>query len=343
MGASARNFGLLMPGSIAAVEPWPGFAAASLAWYRRLQSETELGLRHGGSLYTAFTPAEVAVLREYAAIAPDSCHLYTGTALAKFPWLGAGIVAALHFPYDAWLSPTFLLARLVPYLSERPRVNYRPNCPVVGLEPKADAWAVALTEETLLADFVFLCTGHEVHTLAPEALTTLPGQPEWQIVRLQMQATAPVHEPVGLPTLSGLSIRRYPVFRSCPSFAALEKEAVEPYWTDNGVHVIVSPHQGGGLVLGDSHHYFPALQNPAPFQTDAELNRRIRAYAQTLVHFPLPKTTRTWTGTYLQHPELPALTTELSPGLLVLTGLGGKGMSTAPGWVAAELRSRSLV
>jgi hypothetical protein len=97
---------------------------------------------------------------------------------------------------------------------------------------------------------VILCSGRNFKFLFPEVFRTS----DLQICKLQLQATYPLPQ-VQLPgsILTGLSIRRYYAFKSCPSLPTLNPRKWRKIcW---GIHILFKQARDGSIIIGDSHEY----------------------------------------------------------------------------------------
>ena len=83
--ASVRNFGTLMAGSL--IGDWRRRGIESIAWYRELAPQAGFEFHPCGSLYHVTTPAEAAVLEEFArsgSTADCRCELLEPARAATF-------------------------------------------------------------------------------------------------------------------------------------------------------------------------------------------------------------------------------------------------------------------
>jgi glycine/D-amino acid oxidase-like deaminating enzyme len=127
----------------------------------------------------------------------------------------------------------------------------------------------------------------------------------------------------------GLTLRHYPAFRDCPSLGRLkERVARESPWFDRyGIHVLVSQNGLGELTIGDSHEYGGAID---PFDK-AEIEGWILDYLGTFLDAPAIRIASRWHGTYAKHPDHPYVILSPCPDVLVITGVGGAGMTLSFG------------
>jgi hypothetical protein len=101
--------------------------------------------------------------------------------------------------------------------------------------------------------------------------------------------------------------------------------------------------QGAGradvIVIGDSHEYRP-LDEAAPLEerTDPRINQAILEYGQRMVTLPSWDIEGLWNGYYLIHPERDVFEQDIDGSVHIVTGIGGKGMSTGPGFAEAHIQ-----
>src|SRR5205823_4419033 len=87
----------------------------------------------------------------------------------------------------------------------------------------------------LHARHVAVCNGSDLRTLFPERFMAAG----FERCKLQMMRTVPQPQ-VRLPVTvaSGLTLRRYPAFAACPSWARLSQEPVAAGVLDAGIHIL---------------------------------------------------------------------------------------------------------
>ncbi|HEX6507102.1 MAG TPA: TIGR03364 family FAD-dependent oxidoreductase [Chloroflexota bacterium] len=333
--ASVRNFGMLPQTIVDPAGPWWKYARASRDIYQSIQEEHDISLEPAGSLYLASTELEDAVLIEFAERYGDrikSTHLDAGEVNASYPFVsGSYCLGALHFPDDLALEPRQMLARLIPYVALLDGVRYVPNTTVVSVASGPRECTVRDTRgNQFVAERVILCAGAEYRILFPEHLAASG----LQVCKLQMMRTAPMKS-VSIPhsVLSGLSIRRYPAFTSCPSYQRLLAEPTDHELRAFGIHVLIRQSADGTIVIGDSHEYRgPRETAPLEERTNPAINEAILRYARRMLDLPTWPILELWNGYYLAHPEAPIYTADIDERIHLVTGIGGKGMTTGPGF-----------
>ena len=342
--ASTRNFGMIVQTIVETDGEWAGFARHSREIYLALQQEQDIGVRRTGSLYLASTETERAVLAEFDhAYAPTYHCSYLNPHEARSRCLciqESYCTGALLFPDDLTLEPRRMLRQLIPFLVEKGLVDYLPQTTIVTVEPSGQGCVVKDARGNVFtAAKVFICSGAEYHTLFP-ALFLQSGL---KLCKLQMMQTPP--QPLGtLPhsILSGLSIQRYPAFKSTPSYSRLQHQPVEEPLRAYGIHLLFKQAMDGSVIIGDSHEYSNFYEASSDEEvTNCFINEAILQYGKKMLHLPSWHIQTMWNGYYLMHPERQVYTETINDRIHVVTGIAGKGMSTGPGFarhhIAAQL------
>lgn len=103
-----------------------------------------------------------------------------------------------------------------------------------------------------------------------------------------------------------------------------------------GIHVMVSQNNRGELTVGDSHEYAKTFD---PFDS-AHINQLILDYLQTFMHSKQWQLIQTWNGVY---PKMTNGETDLflqpEPGVYIVNGLGGAGMTLSFGFAEEVVSS----
>lgn len=332
--ASTRNFGMLLQTIVDPESQWAGFARASAEIYRAIQREHDIAVSQRGSLYIASTDLESAVLQEFAQrFAKHYGCLYFDSRdlLARYPVIQETYArGGLLFPEDLGLDPRAMLPRFIPYLGAL-GVEYVPYTDVRAIDVTGKRCTVQGARGTSFsADHVFVCCGADTTTLFPDVFATSG----LRVCKLQMMRTAPLSGfHLSHSILSGLSIRRYPAFTSCPSYPLLQAEPTDERLAAFGIHLLIKQESDGSVVIGDSHQYASLSDaNAYEERTDCEIDECILAYARSMLRLPSWEVRTLWNGYYLVHDRDPIYITTLDDRIHIVTGIGGKGMSTGPGF-----------
>jgi FAD dependent oxidoreductase TIGR03364 len=219
------------------------------------------------------------------------------------------------------------------YLNEKYDVTFHWNTAITRIAYPN----VASGDRSWEADEIFVCSGADFETLYPELfLSTNITKCKLQMMRLAIQ---PDEWRIGPSLCGGLSMIHYPGFQVAPSLPALRKRYEEQYaeYLKWGIHVMVSQNGSGELTIGDSHEY--GLVHD-PFDK-VFINEMITSYLHTFANFKDWKLLQSW------HGILPKMTdgqTELiidiEPGVTVINGLGGNGMTLSFGLCEQFIASR---
>lgn len=326
-GASVRNFGMIWPiGQPAgplrdlarrSATIWLEVLAAAGLWHDRL-----------GSLHLAYREDEARVLREFLELSSRRGEMYGWLEPAVVRKMAPrvrpdGLLGALGSEDEACVDPREILANLPVWLERVLGVAFRFDEPVIAVEPHL----VSTPTGRIEADRIWICSGDETRMLFPEKLRTIG------IVRckLQMMRSEPIGPPgsIGPMLAGGLTLRHYASFRECTGLDALRRRVAEesPWFDRYGIHVMVAQNGLGELIIGDSHEYGADI---GPFDS-AEINDRILEYLRGFLDVPGLRIASRWHGTYARHPDRPYVVLEPAPGIRMVTGLGGAGMTLSFG------------
>lgn len=327
--ASVRNFGTLVPSAMSPGE-WLGRAKASIAIYRELAEQLSLPLSCRGTQYLATMPAELGVLEEFARVGPEKgyrCELLgPGESIQCNPVIDpATCLGSLYFPDDCRVEPRGLFRSLIPWISRELGCAYLPRTVAVDIAVEGSHCRVTVAGgHEFRAGHAFVCGGADLRTLFPEKLAAA------RLVRckLQMLRTAPQRSCAIGPTIaSGLSIRWYPSFQICKRFVQLQDVPVDPEVSRRGIHILMVQDANGKVVIGDSHEYSPGDLSD---ESDAVTESLILSEARRLARLQTWEVSERWLGTYAMHPEKALYRESIDGRIHLITGIGGKGMTTGP-------------
>lgn len=342
VGATVRNFGQVVPSGLAG--RWLDYGRRSLDIYRAIQQEADITIRENGTVYIASDQDEWTLANElhdrYEGIGYASELLTKAQCLAKYPSLRADyVLGGLYFPQEMSVEPEQMIHRLIAYTQQKYGVDYRPGSMVVDVESKAGGAVVTLSNrQRFETGQVLICSGHEVRLLFPDVLASAG----LVVSKLQMLLAAPVAG-LNLPgnILTGLSIRRYEAFQECPSYkqvvanTPVADRAELRQW---GIHILFKQATDGSIIVGDSHEYAPATEaEDLGYHTQDFINDLMLAEARRIVTFPLT-IQKTWAGFYSQTPA-EIFEHRIDESIRIITGIGGKGMSSSAGYAEATLKN----
>ncbi len=326
-GASVRNFGMLWPIGQPAGDRLD-VARRSLEIWREVLRDSGSWHDPCGSLHLAYEPDEEAVIREFLALSsadrPELCWANPAEVLRRAPRVRTdGLRGALWSPSETCVTPSEVILRIACLLSERHGVDLEYGTTVVESQPHAIRGA----GQSWQADRVIVCGGDDLQTLYPEVLAAQILAP----CKLQMMETDPAPDGwhLGPMLAAGLTLRHYKAFEDCPSLPALRERFSRemPEYDHFGIHVMACQNNLGRLTIGDSHQYGGWI---TPFD-GADINRLVLVYLDRFLDLGPLRPTKFWHGIYVKHPTDPWLVLHPEPGVTLVTGVGGAGMTLSFG------------
>ncbi|MEX0728698.1 MAG: TIGR03364 family FAD-dependent oxidoreductase, partial [Planctomycetaceae bacterium] len=177
------------------------------------------------------------------------------------------------------------------------------------------------------ADQIIVANGSDFETLFPE----LFAKSSMVRCKLQMLRTRP--QPgdwrIGPHLAGGLTLRHSANFQVCPSLEQVKRRIADeqPLLDTYGIHVMASQNRLGEIVLGESHEYgesFPPVCN-------GEIDQLILNELASIITLKEWAIGERWFGIYAKHPEKAYFVHDPYPGVKIVTGLGGAGMTLAFG------------
>lgn len=329
--ASIRNFGTLVPSAMAP-GVWQRRGLESVAIYREIASHCPISFAATGTLYPATTPVEAAVLHEFSELGPKAgyrCELLDNAAARRFaPALNDRAVrCSLHFADDARVEPRSLFPALLRWMSAELGIEYRPNSVVRGIKSDEDVATILLANGgSIRTKQAVVCSGAELRALFPDQLAAA----SMRTCKLQMcRIAAPSSKTLDTNLASGLTQRRYSAFRMCPSWPRLADEQTAAGVLDWGIHILAVRDADGSIVLGDSHEYAETNESLDERYSSA-IEEAIVAEAKKLMDLTSWRVTERWCGIYSLLPDGDIFVDCPQPRVRIVTGIGGKGMTTGP-------------
>lgn len=329
--ASVRNFGLVWcSGRV----PGPGLDLALEArrrWEKIGAAFPEIGFRPAGSLTLARRDDELAVLEEYMDHAPDrglDASLLTPSQITALnPAIAGDAIGAVLVRDDAVVEPRRTAPSLLDRIEDHPSATVHRGCEIK--EVQATSTGVRATSMSLRieADVAVACPGAD-H--AGPFAELLAAEPLLDRCQLDMFETEPLATPSTTAFADGDSLRYYPGFSELPSAEQLAPP--EAIVAEQRIQLLVAPRLDGALTVGDSHRY----DEPFPFDTDERVTTHLLGRLEAVLGAPPPPIRSRWTGVYSRYRgDAPYLRLVPEPGIHVVTGVAGKGMTVSPA-VAAE-------
>lgn len=319
--ASVRNFGLCwVSGRRPGAELELALRAREL-WEQVGAAVPGVGFRADGSLTVAQHPAELAVLEEVAGRADAAARgfevLDPAGVVAVNPAVRGELLGALWCRRDAVVEPRLALPAIRSHLHRSGRYRFEGARPVVALDTGR---VTDVTGEVHGGDRVLVCTGAE----AQGPLGALLAGAPLQRCRLQMCQTAPLGERLTTSLADGDSLRYYPAFAG-PALADLPPQPEVA--ARHRMQLLVSQRSTGALTVGDTHDY----DEPFPFDLDEAPYEHLLGRLASILGRPAPPVVRRWAGVYSQCTDGSIChRAEPLPGVVVVTGPGGRGMTLSP-------------
>lgn len=328
-GASIRNFGMVWPIG-QPLGPAHDLAMRSRALWQEVAAASGLWLNPCGSLHVAHHDDEMAVLEEYAAASRRSDvqrHVLTPEQVVqRSPAVRRqNLRGGLWSETEMGVNPPQAIRGLAQWLATWSNIHFHWNTTIQQVTPSSGQ-SVELVDhrgETLRFQRVDICSGADVQTLFPSELQAAG----LRLCKLHMMRT--VEQPnqwrIGPHLASGLTLRHYPSFASCPTLPQLQRRIAEydPRLDQYGIHVMASQNENDQIILGDSHEYDDQIE---PFDK-MEIDDLILGELQKIFDFPNWKIGQRWHGIYAKLPGQLYWSAEPFPNCHLVTGLGGNGMT----------------
>ncbi len=322
-GASIRNFGMFLP---MGMPEGDGYRRAMHSREMLVPLIREMGVWSdpSGSLTVAHHDDEMQVLSEFCKRTEHGRHhcqlLNRQQILEQCPSLNPqGVMGGLFSNTEITLNPRLLIPALTRYLKQQHGVDFRFCHRVTGIRLPE----VQTTREVFRASRVVVCTGAGFDSLYSDV-----HERHLSRCKLQMLRTEPQPDVFSLPAMmiSGLSLAHYPAFSGCPGIGQLQGRLERDYrqYLDYGIHILHAQHNDGSVLIGDSHEYDDQI---SPFHK-AQIEQLILAGSGDVLKLPVKTVMERWTGYYAKAKTGHCFQREITPGVLLVNGVGGTGMTT---------------
>lgn len=322
-GASVRNFGMIWT-----VGQWGTPLAEVAQDSNRIWREVlaDSGIWHDpcGCLTLAYHEDELQVAKEFVEMANDpTVRLIQPSEVSELsPSVRQeGLLGGVLSEREVHVDPRATIAALPGYLSEKFGVEFFWSHCVTSVE----SGSLQVGNQTWEADRIIVCAGHDYETLFPEHFAASG----LNRCKLQMLRANPKGDwRIGTMLCAGLTLLHYKNFASCPSLAKVTEryEETHPEHMRWGVHLLVSQHGTGELVIGDSHEYGSAI---SPFNLES-VDQLILGYLNSFLPVSEIEITLRWHGVYATYDKQ-VYEAEPLQNVHVVTGVGGAGMTMSMG------------
>ncbi|WP_444946228.1 TIGR03364 family FAD-dependent oxidoreductase [Microbulbifer sp. VTAC004] len=332
-GATVRNFGQVVPSGMN-LKLWRNLGRRSLELYGELATIMPDALWQHGSLYVASSSEEANLLEEMHEINRETNYvsrLLTSTQchkqinLLKQSYCHGG----LYYPQEMSAESSLLMKYFWKLLEDTKNLHFKKASPVIAVEEvKNGVQLRCSTGESFISEQVMICCGHQLSHLFPHLLQT----EQLRLSKLQMLRTQQI-KGVKIPgnLLTGLTIRRYEAFKSCPNYKNLPKPHIDPSYGKFGIHLLFRQSADGSIIIGDSHEYFTAQDSGTlNYEICQEINSLMVAEAKRILNLPHLNVARIWNGYYSQESSQGVFLKSATENIHLITGIGGKGMTTGP-------------
>jgi len=327
VGASIRNFGMVWPIG-QATGPMFERAMLSRSIWKEVCTDARIWHDEVGSLHMAYHDDELRVIKEYVEVneAYRDCEvLNPAETLNKSPAVNPdGLKGALWSGEEMIVESRVAIGQVAAFLADKYDVEFYWNTAI----SRVNYPSVYSGTQTWDADELFVCSGADFETLYPELFAAQ------EITKCKLQMMRLVSQPgdwrIGPSLCGGLSMIHYPGFKTAASLLELRQRYEEEYaeYLQWGIHVMASQNGNGELTIGDSHEY-GLVHDPFDKQF---INKMITAYLQTFAAFKDWTLLQSWHGIYpkMTNGET-ELIIEIAPGVTLINGLGGNGMTLSFG------------
>ncbi len=245
--------------------------------------------------------------------------------------MAGDVTGALHCSRDAVVEPRQAPGALRAHLAARApaRYQFHPCRRVSALGVRR----VTDTEGTHWdGDLVVVATGAAYDQL-PEASAFAA---QLRRVRLQMLETEPYDTVLTTSLADADSLRYYPAYEKATLSALGAQDAMA---AEHHLQLLLVQRPDRALTIGDTHAY----TEPFDFALREDATGELLARARHILGADLPPVRWRWEGVYAQCLDgRVCLREQIAPGVWLVTGPGGRGMTCSPAIAADTLRAAGV-
>jgi FAD dependent oxidoreductase TIGR03364 len=322
--ASVRNFGLIWLSGRATGEELDLAVRARELWESTAATVRGIGFRASGSLTIATHRAELTLMQDLAARPEAPLRQLAVLDPAELrqvnPAVRGEVLGGLWCQRDAVVEPEAVLGALRAHLAGHDGYRWMAGRRAVEVGTGAVVDHLGVRHA---GSMVIVCPGDGLTGLGGAVGAALARAP-LRRCRLQMMQTAPSPDVLTTAIADGDSMRYYPAF-DLPGRSQLPPAA--PDTVSSGMQLLMVQRAAGGLTIGDTHVY----DEPFDFAVEESLYAQLRDRAALILGWSPPPVVRRWAGVYSTTTDARVcIRDEAEPGVLVVTGLAGRGMTLSP-------------
>lgn len=323
IGASIRNFGLIWPIGQPIGDRFERAMKSRSIWLDIID-KTGIYADKSGSLHVVHSADESEIIEEYVQTLRearlDAMFLTPEKTKIVSPKVnGNALLGSMWSPYEITVNPREAITSIADYLKNTFQVQFEYG--VQGIY--VNDHSLICSDRIIQFEQAYICSGENFELYTPDK--------DLLRVKLQMLRTAPqpYQWKLGPAICGGLTLLHYDSFKHISSLQQLkiriEKE--KPLYIKYGIHVLISQHGNGELILGDSHEYGNTLD---PFISE-EINTLIIKEINRIYLIPELTIDQKWIGIYAKYPGFSEYVKKIHDDITIVNGLGGAGMTLSFG------------
>lgn len=323
IGASIRNFGLIWPIGQPIGNRFESAMKSRSIWLDIID-KTGIYADKSGSLHVVHSADESEIIEEYVQTLRearlDAMFLTPEKTKIVSPKVnGNALLGSMWSPYEITVNPREAINSIADYLKNTFQVQFEYG--VQGIY--VNDHSLICSDRIIQFEQAYICSGENLELYTPDK--------DLLRVKLQMMRTAPqpYQWKLGPAICGGLTLLHYDSFKHISSLQQLkiriEKE--KPLYIKYGIHVLISQHGNGELILGDSHEYGNTLD---PFISE-EINTLIIKEINRIYLIPELTIDQKWIGIYAKYPGFSEYVKKIHNDITIVNGLGGAGMTLSFG------------